>query len=484
MERSRPIARTPCGFLTRRQALGLFGFGTVSVLVTACASSAPASPTAAPAAAKPTTAAAAAPSPTIATTAVPTKAAVAATATPAAVAAKQSAPQVSITYGIQAGGISGPQATLNALEKQYPNIKASIQQIQNFPVQIATMTAAGTLPDVVRMWEAMTLDMARVGQIIPLDDDIKNQSNFNPSDFIKVFWDYPVVNGKRYGIADVFAPHFNFYNKDLFDKAKVAYPPTSEKWTWDAYVTAAQKISKPAARIWGSDTIPIGWQYWTLKLCWQNGGDWYTPDYQKCTIDQEQNIEAVQYWADLLLKKQIMPEPQQAQATANGQGVPLFESGNIALERWGIWIAADLLKDKFHWNFVPEPMKTQRATILHTAFNTIPKTAKHPDESWIVLNALVSTQGTYNFAHSAAFPSVRKSANLKKPWILNNSLDVNWDLIPEAGTYGHVLPGPHNEQQALKLIGDALQAVYYGKQKASEAFKALAPQVTSVVRLS
>lgn len=475
--------------VTRRQVLGVLGIGVVSAL-TACSTStpstaAPTSTTAAPAAptAKTVSSSTVAPTGTSAMgspTAAPA-AANGATPTAAPATAQPSTQAASITYGIHDDPKSR-QKTLEDFEKAHPNIKVTIQQIQDFPVKIPTMAAAGTLPDVVRMWEAMTLDMARAGQIVPLDDFIKKQADFNPDDFIKVFWDYPVVGGKRYGLADAFAPHMNFYNQDIFDQSKVTYPPSSDQWTWDAYVTDAAKLSQPAKKIWGSDTIPVGWQYWTLKLVWQNGGDWFTPDYQKCLIDQPQSIEATQYWADLLLKGKIMPSTDQAQATANGQGVPLFESGNVGLERWGIWIAADLVKGKFKWNFVQEPKKVQPATILHTAFNTITKDTKNQDASWAWLNAAVSTQGTYNYAHSAAFPSVRNSANKLKPWILDPKLGVNWDLIPEAGSYGRVLPGPHNEQQALKLIGDALQAVYLGKQKAADAFKAVAPKVTEVIR--
>ena len=491
MERSRFIRDQARLGLTRRQALGLFGLGTVSALVAACAGSAPASPTAAPAAAAvapaPTTAPAAAPTqaPAAAPTqaAAPTTAAAATATTAPAATAQPATTSASIVYGVHDPPASR-QKTLDDFEKAHPNIKVSIQQIQDFPVKIPTMAAAGTLPDVVRMWEAMVLDMARAGQCIALDDLIKAQQGFNPTDFIEVFWNYPVVGGKRYGLADAFAPHMNFYNQDMFDQGKVAYPPTTEQWTWDAYATDALKLSQPTKKIWGSDTIPVGWQYWTLKLVWQNGGDWYNADYTKCLIDQPASIEATQYWADILLKKQSMPQPDQAQATANGQGVPLFLSGNVALERWGIWIAASLVKEKFKWNFVPEPMKTQRATILHTAFNTITKDAKNQDASWQWLFAATGTQGTYNYAHSAAFPSVRKSANLQKPWILDPKLEVNWDLIPETGTYGHVLPGPHNEQQALKIIGDALQAIYLGKAKAADILKTIAPQVTQVIQLS
>jgi ABC-type glycerol-3-phosphate transport system substrate-binding protein len=300
---------------SRRRVIGAVGALGALGLLAACAQQAPA-PTAAPPKPteppKPTAAAEAAAKPT----AAPTKPAAEATkpaASPTIAAAVPAKPAetVEIRFGIH----DDPDARKPILErfgKQYPNIKVTVEQIADFPVKIPTMAAAGTLPDVVRMWEAMILDMARAGQIIALDDRIKAQSDFNPDDFIKVFWDYPVVNGKRYGVADVMAPHFTLYNVDLLEKAGVPLPKADDSWTWDAYVAAAQKITRPNDKIWGSDTIPIGWQYWTAKMMWQNGGDFFSPDYQECVIDKPEAIETVDYWAALLLKGDLMPTPEQA----------------------------------------------------------------------------------------------------------------------------------------------------------------------------
>jgi multiple sugar transport system substrate-binding protein len=490
--------RSASNYLTRRQALALFSLGAVSAVVAACSSATPAeSPTAAPAPAAPAAPAAptattapaaptpapAAPTPTTAPAAAPTAAPTPTTA-PAAAAAPASGGVVEIRYGIH-DDPKARQETLDSFNKANEGkIHVTIEMIQDFPTKIPTMAAAGTLPDVVRMWEAMVRDMARAGQVVPLDDRIKTQTDFNPDDFFKVFWDYPVVDGKRYAVADVMAPHFNFYNKDLFASAGVPEPKPDAAWTWDDYVTYATKISKPKQKIWGSDTIPVGWQYWTLKLVWQAGGDWFNQDFTKCTIDSAESIDTVQYWADILIKGDIMPTPEQAQSTANGQGGGFFETAHVGLERWGIWEAANLVKLKFKWNFVPEPQKAQRATILHTAFNTITKTSKSPDQAWQWLFVQTGTDGTYNYAHHGAFPSVRKSANVKKPWVLDGAPDQNWDLIPGAGDYGRVLPGPHNEVEALKVIGDALQSVYLGKSKAKDTFKDIAPKVTDLIKLS
>jgi hypothetical protein len=59
---------------------------------------------------------------------------------------------------------------------------------------------------------------------------------------------------------------------------------------------------------------------------------------------------------------------------------------------------------------------------------------------------------------------------------------VDWDVVPQSLEYGHVLPGPANEGEALKIIGDALQKVYGGSAKASEVFPEIAPQVTDILQ--
>ena len=59
--------------------------------------------------------------------------------------------------------------------------------------------------------------------------------------------------------------------------------------------------------------------------------------------------------------------------------------------------------------------------------------------------------------------------------------EVDWDVVPQALEYGHVLPGPANEGEAVKIIGDALQQIYAGDAKASDLFPEIAPQVTAIL---
>ncbi len=62
-----------------------------------------------------------------------------------------------------------------------------------------------------------------------------------------------------------------------------------------------------------------------------------------------------------------------------------------------------------------------------------------------------------------------------------SDFEVDWDVIPGALDYGHILPGPANEGESLKLIGDALEKVYAGTAKAADIFPDVAPKVTAVI---
>ena len=58
---------------------------------------------------------------------------------------------------------------------------------------------------------------------------------------------------------------------------------------------------------------------------------------------------------------------------------------------------------------------------------------------------------------------------------------MDWHVIPESLEYGRILPGPANEGEALKLIGDALEKIYAGDAQAADILPDVADRVTAVI---
>lgn len=389
---------------------------------------------------------------------------------------------VTIRYG-RHDPAAGVAVTVDSFHEEFSDIQVEVEQIGEFHAKIPAMAASGTLPDVVRSWEAMALDLGRNNQFIDLQEYVDGEPNFDPDDFYENWWNYPIVDGKRVGIPDAAAPHVTFYNADLFDAAGVAYPD-KDSFSWSDYEEKARAISDPDNQIWGSETIPVGWHMYSVKQAWQNDGSYYSEDYLECTLDSPETIEAIQFWADILLDGNVMPSPSQIVGIGGaGAAAELLAAGKIGMQRMGSWITGTLVDAGFRFNVVPEPSQARQDTITHGAFNAIASTSDKKDAAWTWLSYNCSTQGIYNYAAEANFPGTRRSSNAIEPfpWVADVDFDVNWDVIPGALDYGHILPGPANEGEALKLIGDALEKVYSGTALAADIFPEVAPKVTAVI---
>ena len=92
---------------------------------------------------------------------------VAAPADDGAMAEGPAAEPVTIRYG-RHDPAAGVATTLESFQEEYPNIEVSVEQIGEFHAKIPALAAAGTLPDVVRSWEAMALDLGRNNQFIDI----------------------------------------------------------------------------------------------------------------------------------------------------------------------------------------------------------------------------------------------------------------------------------------------------------------------------
>jgi multiple sugar transport system substrate-binding protein len=380
--------------------------------------------------------------------------------------------------------VDGDVATVTAFQEQFPNITIQQEQLADFGTKVPALVAAGTLPDVLRSWEAMAFDLKRAEQLLDETPYVDAQAGFDAADFYENWYNYPVLDGQRIGVPDVIAPHVTFINLALFEQKGVA-APDPENFTWDDFVAAAKAVSDVDNQIWGSSTIPVGWTYYTLKQLWQNGADYFTPDYRTCIIDSAEAIEAIQFWADQLLAGDVMTSPTQMAGIGGADAESkLFDAGQQGMQRIGSWVTQTVIADKFKFDIVPEPSRKRRDTILHGGINAISAQTEHAQEAWQWVNFRCNTQGIYNYAAFGKFPGARRSSNLiqPQPWVGETDFEVNWDVIPETGEYGHVLPGPANEQEALKPITDALEKIYNGSAQAADILPTIAPQVTQLIQ--
>jgi multiple sugar transport system substrate-binding protein len=292
-----------------------------------------------------------------------------------------------------------------------------------------------------------------------------------------------------------------FYNKTLFDKAKLPYPTTDWRdpsWTWDKYldlakaltVTEGGKVKQYGA---GSD-FGTGW-----TSGWSHGGWWFNHDWvdtgwiTKFTApDEPATIDAVQFWADLQNKFHYSPTAAETQGVQAG-APNLFMTGLIGmyLEYTGQLNQYAKITD-FEWGIAPWPhvAKDQYPT-HHGAWIdqwSIFKAAKNVEGSWEFLKFVASPDGEKITDIQRGSPSSRKAmgqawvdqwksqlpkVDAKQLQVITDAMAFDW-LTPDNWSVNF---SPVDE----KVLEPALDKVFLGQQSAADAIKGVKPKIDQAI---
>ncbi len=129
-------------------------------------------------------------------------------------------------------------------EKRNPDIDVEAIQLpyEEYLARITAMEKQGQTPDVGYFPSLQAPLWAQEGKILDLTDLIQTDpllSSALPETR------YYYGNGRIAGLNTAVEVSLLFYNKDLFDKAGVPYPPAdpAKAWTWTEFVDAAQKLT-------------------------------------------------------------------------------------------------------------------------------------------------------------------------------------------------------------------------------------------------
>jgi multiple sugar transport system substrate-binding protein len=269
---------------------------------------------------------------------------------------------------------------------QTANPKIKIDPIQappNFDTQIIVDLASGSAPD---LWSQdasslaplikrnLLLDMRKVTEALPA----LTTDRFFP----QVLEIHKGEDGGIYGLPNDFTPMVVYYNPTLFTKAGIT--PPQRGWTWDDQLAAAQKLTldkngrnrlDPAfdeANVvqWGYRLSQYAYQ-WVYRI-WQNGGDVVSPDQKTATgfLDAPAAVEAIQWYADLVLKHKVAPSPSTLEKMTNASDAnALFLDGKFAMYDSGHWALVGLTGAKGYSadkvGVVPQPKRATEATALY-----------------------------------------------------------------------------------------------------------------------
>ena len=136
-----------------------------------------------------------------------------------------------------------------AFEAAHPGVTIILEPTSwgEYWTKLESAATGGSIADVFHMNGVNIKQYADGGILAPLDERIA-ASDVDLKNYPEAMVAMYNYNGVQYGIPMDFDTVGLWYNKTLFDQAKVAYP-TSE-WTWDDMTEAAKKIRAAAGLDW------------------------------------------------------------------------------------------------------------------------------------------------------------------------------------------------------------------------------------------
>ncbi|MDQ3703256.1 MAG: extracellular solute-binding protein [Chloroflexota bacterium] len=243
--------------------------------------------------------------------------------------------------------------------------------------KINALSAAGTPPEVMQIDGTVMASVVDKQLVQRLDPFIKADRAFKLDAFLPgaLADRHHLFGGVYYGLPNQSeSPRVLFYNKRRVVEASAALPNTLEaqgKWTWDAYVDLATKLSKgssPDRTYGGNADLGIGPEGYSWMA--SNGGRILADDLKSCVIDEKATADTIQFLADLIHKHRVAPAPGESL----GAGDP-FATGRQLMFNGGIWRGAPLnsIKDlEYGVAPLPKSPKGQRRSVVKPNALTLP----------------------------------------------------------------------------------------------------------------
>jgi len=356
-------------------------------------------------------------------------------------------------------GLAPHQTIIQNFEDKNTDIVVQLEPVagRDYYARLLTQLAAKAAPDIMQVGDDAVPMFVSKGAFVPLDDFMK-KANFDPSIYLPGLLDPGKYQGKQYLLPKDYSPMAVYFNKKIFDAAKVDYP--KEGWTWDDLLATAQKLTKKGAdgkpEIWGLQLTAnwtSGFEYYVAAA----GGTLISPDGKSFVgyMDSPEVIHAVQFFADLYNKDQVTPPP--ANLTQWAGGNQEFANGKAAMFIFGRWPQAGYLKNpNIDLGIAPLPKDKVRANVLFWGGFGISTTTKYPEQTFRFLNYYAGEPGAQVWK-DWALPAVKSvaeaSGKTKDPiegvWI--NELNY---LAPRAYVFT-----PYWGETADPALNKALQTV-------------------------
>lgn len=339
----------------------------------------------------------------------------------------------------------------------------------NYQQQLTTALSSGTAADLFYVDIFWAQGLIETGAIEPLDTYLSRSKVLRKGDIIPSLLAAFTHKGRIYGIPKDFNTLALFYNKDLFDLAKVPYPDEND--TWDTLEAKLKKVSNPEKGVWGMALQPEFARMGALA---------YGAGFKPFTVAGKSNLldpafkSAFAWYTGLSAKKLgVMPAD-----LGQGWGGGAFGTEKTAVCLEGAWIVG-FLKDnapnlRYGATLLPKCPKTgKRGNFIFTVAWSMNRNSTRKDAAFKVIEVLTSPEvQQWVLERGLAIPS--RAALADNPYFGKDDPAAKANAVVFKGaSSGNVLPFSFRQYGGdwMNPINEALSLVMSGQASVDQALK-------------
>lgn len=373
------------------------------------------------------------------------------------------------------------ESMIQAYQKTHENVKIDIQLTPykggEYWTKLEAAATGGTAPDVFWINVLHAEDYYDGGILLDLNDYLKKsdldiEKNF-PEALIKVY----NFEEKQIAIPKDFDTNALWYNKDIFDKAGVAYP--TDDWTFDDLAKACKDL-KAAGLDSGAYPFacPIDFQTWYYPTVYAGGGWILNADKTETGYTDPKTQEGIQCWIDLI-NEGYSPS---AAALSETSADAMFEGGQLAMVLAGSYMTPeytsnDAINTKINLVEFPE-FNGKEPNIINGLGYAVFAGSKNKDAAadfalWLGSEEAMKIQG-----ESGVVISARNDA---QKYFADSNKDLNLAAYTNHSGEANPLPVCKSVAELYDIEAEALKAAYSGDKTLADVCSQLKTDADAIL---
>lgn len=260
------------------------------------------------------------------------------------------------------------------------------------------------------------------------------------------------------------------YNRDLFDKAGVAYPANGA-WTWEEFREVAKKLT---VKDGSGNVTQFGYEvpnqnFFIQPWFFSNGTGVLNDDWSASNMLDPKVAESLQFLYDLIHVDGVSPIP--GKDTMDNQ----FFAGQVAMISRGHWIVENAKANKLNMDIAKVPSKESDTTVIGFGGYAVNKTTANADLAKALILELTSEETQKEEGEGGGGVPGRKSAASTEAFL---SFPPSAALYYETLPHTKAVPSPANFQEVEKIFIRYYTAMMSGETSIVDGVKQADAELT------